>query len=143
MGSDRPPLPCKEDHQPLSLAGWDGEAAFHVVEGCPRHDFTPFDLHGKLVGLPCHRTCYMLLITHFKYKLKLRDVQSLQTGRVRRARLMGGEYGGMLDYQYEVNWLDLLHSLQLPLPALGFSLTTCGLCSTFCTQRWERMATSG
>lgn len=123
----------------MSLAGWDGEATFHVVQGHPRHVFTPFDLNGKLCGLSCHHACYMLLITRFKYKLKLRDVQSLQAG-VWKAQLMGSDYGGMLKYAYQVNQLRVW---QLQSPAFGFSLTNRGLCSTLNTQSWRRMATCG
>ncbi len=63
--------------------------------------FVPFDDQCHLVGLVCHKACYTFLVDRLKYRLKMRDVRHLAT-RDYEALLMGGEYGGILKYQGQV-----------------------------------------
>ena len=102
--------------------------------------FAPFDGDGKLGGLSCHHACYMLLLHGLKYKLKLSDAQPLQAGHDWEAHLMDGDYGGMLQYQEQVNesCCLLLHTR-----AKHLRLTVAALDSSSPTSNWQMMATCG
>lgn len=119
------------DNQPLPLGEWDGLAGFDLQQ-FPDQYFCPFDGDGKLVGLSCHHACYRLLLDRLKYKLKMSDVQALQAGREWEAHLMDGDYGGILQYQDQVNDIgcfftyhlsafvsQLVHLPVVPLQAIG------------------------
>ncbi len=66
-----------------------------------RRSFAPFDNQCQLLGLACHQACYTLLVDRLKYRLKMRDVRHLAGGDF-EALLMGGDYGGILKYQEQV-----------------------------------------
>lgn len=127
------------DNQPISLSDWDELGGFDTQEP-PGHYFSPFDGDGKLVGLSCHHACLMLLLDHFKYKLKLSDAQPLQAGLQWHAYLMGVDYGGMLQYQDQVKGCC---SLLLCIQAEHLQLTVAALDSSSPTSDWQMTATCG
>ena len=143
-GQDLTPLfsILQEDNEPVPLGEWDGMAGFELKHD-DKQGFTPFNLDGKLVGLSCHHACYTLLINHFRYKLKLRDVQSLQKGPGWEAFLMDGDYGGILSYQCQVGeW----HLLQLYIRSKAFQgivLTNSVFVRVSSMNSWIRMEICG
>ncbi|KAL3162777.1 hypothetical protein ABBQ38_008595 [Trebouxia sp. C0009 RCD-2024] len=92
-----------EANEPLALEPWDEEGGFDV-KGTGDLYFAPYDDHGNLQNLACHRACYSLLGKEFRYKLKLSDVQHLAKGDF-QAHLMTSDYGGIFKYQYQARTL--------------------------------------
>ena len=91
----------QDDDAPMILGAWDEMCAFELASARPPGlEFVPFD-HGKLQGLVCHRACYDLLACNLKYLLKIKDVRPLAKTEW-EARLMEGDYGGILAYQDQV-----------------------------------------
>lgn len=97
------PLLMQEANEPLALEPWDEEGGFDV-KGTGDLYFAPYDDHGNLQNLACHRACYSLLGKEFRYKLKLSDVQHLAKGDF-QAHLMTSDYGGIFKYQYQARTL--------------------------------------
>ncbi len=89
----------QDDNVPIPLGPWDEMAGFEL-DNKGLTSFVPFS-GGPLSGLACHRACYNLLVDRLKYRIKMRDVRHLAT-REYEAILMGGDYGGILKYQEQV-----------------------------------------